>query len=189
MLNSKVDGKYIYGGSSTDQPPVNAPALSDLLAAPTVASVFDNSALKLTQRIDENETIETGMTASDIGTNLFQMFKDIAAFDAGAGGPLGTDLTPAQSAFMSTEHAAVPAIQGGINDLAAINGARHAQATNALDRHESLSIYFTKFIGDIEDVDVASAITRLNQDQAAAEAAGRMISQLNQMSLLNFLQF
>jgi flagellar hook-associated protein 3 FlgL len=189
LLNSKVDGKYIYGGSKTDQPPVNAPELSDLLAAPTVASVFENSTLKQTQRLDENETIETGMTASDIGTGLFQMIKDIATFDAGAGGPLGTTLTPAQTAFLTTEHAAVPAVQSAINDLAAINGSRHAQATNALDRHEDMAIYFTKFIGDIEDVDLAGAVTRLNQDQAAAEAAGRMISQMNQMSLLNFLQF
>ena len=187
LLNSKVDGKYIYGGSKTDQPPVNAPALSDLLAAPTVASVFDNSNLKQTQRVDDNETIETGMTASDIGTGLFQMFKDIATFDAGAGGPLGNNLNAAQTAFLTTQHAGVPAIQNGIDQLAAINGSRHAQATAALDRHQSMATYFTKFIGDIEDVDVAGAITRLNQDQAAAEAAGRMISEVNRMSLLNFL--
>lgn len=187
LLNSKVDGKYIYGGSKTDQPPVNAPALSDLLAAPSVAAVFDNSSLKQTQRIDDNQTIETGMTASDIGTGLFQMFKDIATFDAGAGGPLGTNLNTAQTAFLSTQHAAVPAIQNGIDDLAAINGSRHAQVTAVLDRHESMATYFSKFIGDIEDVDVAGAITKLNLDQAAAEAAGRMISELNKMSLLNFL--
>ena len=55
------------------------------------------------------------------------------------------------------------------------------------DRHEGMAAYFAKFIGDIEDVDLAEALTRLNQDQAAAEAAGRMIAQINQMSLLNFM--
>ncbi len=187
LLNSKVDGKYIYGGSRTDQPPVNAPALSDLLAAPTVASVFDNTDLKQTQRIDENETLETGMTASDMGTDLMQMFKDIAAFDAGVNGPFGMDVTAAQTTFLSTEHVAAPAVQSGINELAAINGSRAQQVSTTLDRHEGMTAYFTKFIGDIEDVDLASAVARLNQDQVAAEAAGRMIAQINQLSLLNFL--
>ena len=72
-----------------DQPPVNVTTLAALVAAPTTADVFDNSTLKQTQRLDENETMETGILASDVGTDLMQMFKDIATFDAGAGGPLG----------------------------------------------------------------------------------------------------
>lgn len=187
ILNSKVDGKYIYGGSRSDQPPVNVTTLSALVAAPTIADVFDNTAMKQTQRIDEDETIEVGMVASDIGTDLLQMFKDIAAFDVGASGPFGMDLTAAQMTFLSGEHAAVPAVQSGINTLAAINGSRHAQVTSTSERHESMSAYFSKFIGDIEDVDLAAAVTRLNQDQVAAEAAGRMIAQLDDLSLLNFL--
>jgi flagellar hook-associated protein 3 FlgL len=51
-----------------------------------------------------------------------------------------------------------------------------------------MAAYFAKFIGDIEDVNLAEAITRLNQDQVAVEAAGRMIAQLDQLSLLNFLE-
>jgi flagellar hook-associated protein 3 FlgL len=187
ILNARVDGKYLYGGSRSDQPPVNATTLAALVAAPTIADIFDNTDLKQTQRIDENEILETGMTASDIATDLMQMFKDIATFDAGAGGPFGMDLTAAQFSFLSTQHVALPDIQRDINTLAAINGTRHAHATVALDRHESLAAYFTKFIGDIEDVDLAEAVARLNQDQVAAEAAGRMIAQLNQLTLLNFL--
>jgi flagellar hook-associated protein 3 FlgL len=187
ILNTRVDGKYIYGGSRTDQPPVNATDLASLVAAPTIADIFDNTDLKQTQRIDENETLETGLTASDIGTDLMQMFKDIAAFDVGAGGPFVMELTAAQATFLTTQHVALPDIQKDINTIAAINGTRHEQATVALDRHESLAAYFTKFIGDIEDVDLAEAIARLNQDQVAAEAAGRMIAQVNQLSLLNFL--
>lgn len=187
ILNGKVDGKYIYGGSRTDQPPVNVTTLAALVAAPTTADVFDNSSLKQSQRLDENETMETGILASDVGADLMQMFKDIATFDAGVGGPLGMDLSAAQSAFLSTQHAAAPAVQQGINVIAGMNGSRHEQATNVRDRHESMAAYFSKFIGDIEDVDLAEALTRLNQDQAAAEAAGRMISQINQMSLLNFI--
>jgi flagellar hook-associated protein 3 FlgL len=187
ILNARVDGKYMYGGSRSDQPPVNVTDLAGLIAAPTVADIFDNTDLKQSQRIDDNETLETSFTASEIGTDLMQMFKDIATFNAGAGGPIGMDLTAAQATFLTTQHVALPDVQKDINTIAAINGTRHEQATTTLDRHESLAAYFTKFIGDIEDVDLAEAIARLNQDQVAAEAAGRMIAQVNQLSLLNFM--
>jgi flagellar hook-associated protein 3 FlgL len=187
LLNTRLDGKYIYGGSRTDQPPFNATDLAALVAAPTVADIFDNTDLKQSQRIDESEILETGMTASDIATDLMQMFKDIATFDVGVNGPFGMNLSAAQTTFLTTQHVALPDVQTGINTLAAINGTRHEQATVALDRHEGLAAYFTKFIGDIEDVDLAEAVTRLNQDQVAAQAAGRMIAQLSQFSLLDYL--
>ena len=186
-LNTQVDGKYIYGGSRTDTPPVNAPTLADLAAAPTVASVFDNTTLNQTDRIDDNETIQTGINASDVATNLFQMFKDIAGFDGGGSGPFSTKLSQAQTTFLNGENVASPAIQSGIDAIAASNGVRAKEAQSALDRHQSMATYFTKFIGDIQDADLPTAITNLNLDQAAAEASGRMIASLNQLSLLNFL--
>src|SRR5882724_10977296 len=110
-LNTQVDGKYIYGGSRTDKPPVNAPTLADLAAAPTVASVFDNTTLNQTDQISDNQTMQTGINASDLATNLFQMFKDVAGFDAGVNGPLASNLNQAQMTFLGGENAAVPAIQ------------------------------------------------------------------------------
>lgn len=185
ILNTKVDGKYIYGGSRTDQPPVNATTLAQLIAAPTVADVFDNTDLKQSQRVDNNETIETGLTASDIGTDLMQMLKDLATYDNTT--PFGTNLSQAQMTFLTTQHAALPNIQTGINTIAAINGTRYTQAEQALDRHDTMASYFKKFIGDIEDVDLATAVSNLSQDQVAAEAAGRMIAQVNQLSLLDYM--
>ena len=187
ILNTKVDGKFIYGGSRTDQPPVNAPTLDDLLAAPTVASVFNNTTLKQVDRLGDNQTMQTGIDASELATNLFQMFKNIAAFDAGANGPFATKLTQAQTTFLNGEHPGVPAIADAINAVAATNGARHTQASAALDQHNDMKTYFAKFISDIEDADLPTAIARLNQDQVAAQAAAKMIASLNQLSLLNFL--
>jgi flagellar hook-associated protein 3 FlgL len=186
-LNTKIDGKYIYGGSRSDVAPVNAPTLDDLLAAPTVADVFENTTLKQSDRLDDNETVETGIAASELASDLFQMFKDIATFDAGANGPFGASLTQAQTQFLNGANVAVPAIQSAINVVAAQNGARYKQASDALEQHETMSTYFTKFIGDIEDADLPTAIAKLNADQVAAAASGRMIASLNQLSLLNFL--
>lgn len=185
ILNTKVDGKYIYGGSRSDQPPVNVTTLQQLIAAPAIADIFDNTTVKQSQRVDNNETIETGLLASDIGTDLLQMIKDIATQDNAT--PFGTNLTAAQTTFLTTQHSALPNVQSGINTIAAINGTRYTQAEQTLDRHDTMASYFKKFISDIEDVDLATAVSNLNQDQVAAQAAGRMIAQMNQLSLLNFL--
>ena len=45
----------------------------------------------------------------------------------------------------------------------------------------------TGVISDIEDVDMASAVTRLNGDQTALQASYKVMAQLSQLSLLNFL--
>jgi flagellar hook-associated protein 3 FlgL len=187
ILNVRIDGKFIYGGSRTDVAPVSATDLASLSAAATVGDVFENTDYELTQRIDENETVTVGMPASSIATDLFQAFKDIAAFDAGVNGPFGTSLNAAQTAFLTTQNQTLPNVHSGLTVLAAINGTRHEQVSATVERHESMSAYFAKFIGDIEDVDLSEAIARLNQDQVAAEAAGRMIAQVNQLNLLKFL--
>lgn len=187
IMNVRVDGKYLYGGSRTDVAPVSATDLASLVGAPTVDDVFENTDYEQAQRIDEHETITVGLTASGIARDLFQMFKDIAAFDSGVDGPFGANLTAAQTSFLTTQNIALPGIHNGITTIAAINGSRHEQVMTTVERHESMSAYFAKFIGDIEDVDLGEAIARLNQDQAAAEAAGRMIAQVNQLNLLDFL--
>src|SRR5258708_30650118 len=115
------------------------------------------------------------------------MFKDVAGLDAGVSGPLDSNLNQAQMTFLGGENAAVPAIQSGIDAVAADNGIRANQATAVLDQHQAMATYFTKFISAIEDADLPTAISRLNQDQLAAQAARRMIAQINQISLMNFM--
>ncbi len=188
ILNSKVDGKYIYGGTRTDVPPVNVTTLSDLVAAPSGASVFVNNSLKQSVRLDESQVVEFGVLASDIGTDLMEAIKRIADYDANpATGPFQNTLTAAQRDFLQNEVANLAQIADDLINVVAENGSKHQQVQDALDRHDATNLYIQKFISDIEDVDIAEAITRLNQDQAAMEASLRLISTLNRLSLLDFL--
>lgn len=187
VLNDRLNGNYLYGGTRTDVAPVSATDLAALVAAPSVASVLRNSDQVMTVNIDQGETVTVGVTASEVATDLLQMFKDIAGFDQGPSGPLSSMLTPAQVTFLTNANVQIPSIQNGIAEFAALNGTRHEQVQRAAERHEAMSAYFTKFIGDIEDVDLAEAVARLNRDQVAAEASGRMIAQLSETNLLKFL--
>ena len=187
VLNYRMNGNYLYGGTRTDVSPVSATDLSALAAAPNVASVFRNTDQAMMVNIDQSESLTVGITASDVATDLFQMFKDIADFNIGANGPLNAALTPAQMSFLTNANVQIPGIQGGVAEIAALNGTRHEQVERAIERHEAMSAYFAKFIGDIEDVDLAEAVARLNRDQVAAEASGRMIAQLSETNLLKYL--
>jgi len=47
--------------------------------------------------------------------------------------------------------------------------------------------FIDRFIANIEDTDIGEAVTKLNQDQLALESSFRVFSQLNSLSLLNFI--
>lgn len=187
ILNSRVDGRYVYGGTRTDVPPVNVDSLAELAAAPSVDAVFDNNQTKPSMQIDDGETIEFGALASDLGTQLFTAIRNIAQFNAGPNGPFSDDLTAAQRTFLEGELATVVAAADGLNLEAAKNGVHQNEVDDALERHDASQVVIKSLISDIEDVDMAEAVTRLNQTQVAAQATARMIAQLNDLSLLNFL--
>ena len=54
-------------------------------------------------------------------------------------------------------------------------------------RHAEDRTFLMGFVGDIEDVDLAEAITRLNQQQLALEASYQVFSTLNRITLLDFI--
>lgn len=188
ILNSQIDGVYVYGGTRTDVAPVNAKSLDELEAAPTLAGVFENTQIQQTQTVEEGVAMETGLLASDLGTGLFQMLRDIAAMNLGPDGPFGSDLNDAQKSFLEGQMAQVQIVSRDLNTYAAVNGTRYNQVEDVIARHEDASTELKKFIGDIEDTDLAAAITQLNQDQAAQQAAARIIANLQENSLLNFLR-
>jgi flagellar hook-associated protein 3 FlgL len=187
ILNTQVDGVYIYGGTRTDIAPVNARTLDELEAAPALAGVFENTNIQQTQTVEEGVTMETGLLASDLGTGLFGMLRDLAAMNLGPDGPFGSTLNAAQKTFLEGQMAQIQPVSRELNVFAAENGVRYNQIEDVVARHEDTAIELKKFVGDIEDVDLAEAITRLNQDQAAQQAAARIIANLQDNSLLNYL--
>ena len=71
ILNSKdANGDFIYAGGRTDTAPVSVSSLSQLLAAPSVASIFTNGDSKKSVQVADGQSISFGVTASDIGTSL-----------------------------------------------------------------------------------------------------------------------
>jgi flagellar hook-associated protein 3 FlgL len=188
ILNSQdAEGNYIYGGNKDNTPPVTVNSLSDLTSLSSAANAFANGTVARSVTVADGETVKIGVLASDAGQQLMQTLKDVADFNAGANGNFGSGLTGAQSNFLSSEIGNATAASQGVNNLAATNGQIYAQLQDASDRQQSMSTLYKGFVSDLQDVDMGEAISRLNQNQVALQAALQVTSRLNQISLLNYL--
>jgi flagellar hook-associated protein 3 FlgL len=188
ILNSKdANGNYMYGGDKNTTPPLTASTLADLQALPSASAAFANGTVKSAVRVSDGQTVQVGMLASDIGTQLLASLKSVADFNAGPTGNLGTPLTDAQSNFLSGAISGATAAAQQVNNAAATNGAVYTQLQDASSNQQSMSTVYQGFVSDIEDVDMGTAVSNLNQNQVALQAALQVTAQLNQISLLNYL--
>ncbi|RMD86452.1 MAG: hypothetical protein D6807_09660, partial [Alphaproteobacteria bacterium] len=186
-LNTRINGNFIFGGARTDQPPVTVSTLSDLQALALSSDAFANDQTVRSAFIAEGTDIKFGQLADGVASEIFASFKRIADFDAGPSGPLSGKLTAAQRAFLETEIGNIESAVQQIQSAQVKNGL----ASNRLDvadaQHESTQLFLESLVSDIEDVNLAEAASRLNQDQVALQASFEALRTLGQLSLLNFL--
>ncbi|HEX4303758.1 MAG TPA: flagellin [Rhizomicrobium sp.] len=191
ILNTKdANGNYLYGGDKDNTAPLNVTSLSQLAALPSTSAAFSNGTEKKSVMVADGQSVQVGVLASDVGTSLMQTLKDIAGFDAGSSGNFaaGTTLSTAQNNFLTGEIQTATGAASDINSAAASNGFVYNQLKDASDHQSSLSTLYQGFVSNIEDVDMPTAITQLNQNQVALQAALQVTAQLNQVSLLNYLK-
>jgi flagellar hook-associated protein 3 FlgL len=188
ILNSKdSNGNYLYGGDKNNQPPVTATSLNDLISMTSSSDAFQNGTVANSVMIGDGQSVKVGMLASDIGSGLLKTLKDIADFNAGPNGNFSTGLTDAQSTFLSGEIQTATTAASQVNNAAAANGNVYGQLKDASAKQKAMSNLFQGFVANIEQVDMPTAITQLNQSQVALQAALQVTAQLNQVSLLNYL--
>jgi len=188
ILNSKdANGNYLYGGENDTQPPVNVDSLTDLAAMPSVSDAFSNGSIKKSVNIGGGQTAQVGMLASDLGTQIFQSLADIADFNSGSNGPFSSTVTSAQSNFLTTQVQAATTANSNLNTQAAANGFVYNRLNDVIDQQKATSTLYKGFVTTLGDVDMGTAITQLNQNQVALQAAVQVTAQLSQVTLLNYL--
>ena len=187
ILNAKDASGYIYGGDRNQTPPVTVSDLTALAALPSVSQAFANGTVKNSVRVGDTQTVQVGLLASDLGTQLLSLFQQVAQFDAGASGPFDTKTTAAQQTFLESTIPTAIGVASGVDTAAAGNGIRYKMVQDTLDRLKATSTVYKGFVSSIEDVDLPEAVTRLNQNQVALQASFQVTSTLNKLSLLNFL--
>lgn len=186
-MNQQYDGQFLFSGGQTDTAPMNVDSVADLVALPDVASAFSNGSLQSEVAIEDGTTLTFGEFGDVIGSDMLQAIKDIAEFDAGPDGPFGGELTTDQRTFLEGAMGTLSAGFFKLNTSVAANGTAQARLDEVSSRHETSITMLKTFIGDIQDADMAEAVSRLNQDQTALQAAYKIVGELGQRSLLDFL--
>lgn len=187
-LTMRHHGGYLFSGASTTTSPVTVANLDELAAAPDVASVFVNDTLKTASRVAEGTTLETGFLADDLGAEVFEILRDIQIYHEGPNGPLTGKVTEAQKAFLTTQLGRLEQAATGVIDKMARTGSIANQVENITKGHEAQLASLDELVSNRTDADMAVAITDLQLSQVAIQASAQVISQLRQVSLLNYLR-
>jgi flagellar hook-associated protein 3 FlgL len=187
ILNSTdANGNYIYGGGQGNSKPFTATSLSDLATGP-IASFFQNGTQKKSVLVGDGQSVQIGVLASDIGTELMTALNTLNLSDAPSGS-LDGQLTTAQASNLS--NAVLPQATTAYTDLntaTAANGETYSRLKDDITNQQSQSTLYKGFVSDIEDVDMTQAITKLSENQTALQAALEVTAKLGQLSLLNYL--
>ncbi len=197
LLNTQHQGSYIFAGTNTDVPPVNISTSAELVALADAADAFDNNSIKLTQKVDDNRTMEYGVLADEVGEPILNAMKRLIEFESGilpsgAGayapaGPLESPLTENQQAFLVSELSNILTAIDNARDVEAINGVHMAALSGLTDRQIQDRDFGRALAGELQDVDMAVAVTNLQQDELQLEATLNVTARLQKLSLLQFI--
>ena len=188
-LNMRHHGGYLFAGASTSTTPLEAANLTELLAAPSVESLFSNDTLKTASRVAEGSTLQTGFLADELGTDILTILRDIQQFHTTPGsGPLDGRLSEPQKAFLSSQLDRLAQAGIAVVDKIARTGSLARQVESISVAHEAQKSALDQLISGRTDADMAAAITDLQLSQVAIQASAQVINQLRQVSLLNFLR-
>jgi flagellar hook-associated protein 3 FlgL len=187
ILNDKNGNSYTYGGQNSDTAPVTAASLSDLASLSDVSDAFANSTQARSVRIGDGQTVQTGVLASNVATDLFSMLQGIAQYDQGSNGSFGSSLTQDQKDFLQSQISVATSAAQTVTDQASANGTRYKQVQDAVDYLNASSTLYKNFTSSIEDADMGQASVQLTNNQTALKASYQVISTLNKTSLLDYL--
>ncbi|MFZ4164801.1 flagellin [Brevundimonas sp. NPDC058933] len=190
-LNMKHQGKFVFSGGAVDQAAVVMPAapagtdLEKLAAMPAAADVFRNDPLKQKSWLDENVTMDTGFLANEVGGELFGVFRDLQLLHQAT--PLEGQMTDAQKTALTTLMTRFETAAKGVVEVQSRNGAMQARVETLLESQEGRKISVDTILSGKTDANMAQAVTELEMSQIAIQASAQVISQLRQVSLLNYL--
>ncbi|MBC8239809.1 MAG: hypothetical protein ISR50_01090 [Alphaproteobacteria bacterium] len=197
LLNTTLNGNFLFGGTRSDTSPINVSNTTELLALTTTADAFDNNAVKLTQRLDENRVLEYGVLASDIAQPLLDSIRRIQQFENGtlptgaaAFAPAGSFTDPLaanQVDFLVSEFSAAVTAIATVRTAEQSNGLNMGAVENQLTRQQEEINFLDVFVAQIENADIAEAVTNMKAGETALTASMQVIARLGRLSLLDYI--
>jgi len=205
IMNTTDGNRYIFSGSKTSTAPCSTTDPTTFRGLATSGTLFTNDTVAKQMQVDKSYTVSYGQAASTITGDFMELLHQMLNYDNGtlpAGPPtppaaaapaaaFGNILTSGQVAFLDFilqqfQTSGTDPL-GDLDGPLTTNGLIQKNVKDVSERHEQMTIFLSGFISDIQDVDTAEAISRLNLNQVSFEASLRTLAQVDQLSLMQFL--
>lgn len=183
LLNSEHNGRSLFAGARTDAQPVDLsqlPADGDFGADTADTLYYSGDAQALRHRASDTLSIDYGVTAAESGFEKLIRGLKIAQT---------ADVSDAEGAQQRIDRA-LDLINEAIDELPDIRGrigGSRAVLEKETTRMEDFRLALDESVGDLENVDLAEAISRLSEEEAQMQAALAALARLRQTTLTQFL--
>lgn len=186
-VNMTHAGKYVFGGVRDDQPPLNVGSLEELADTGSTTAVVQSADRKASAQIDERTVVDVAPVAGDFAVDLFEAMRRIEELDRTIG-PFGEELTAGQRTNLEAEIAALATVVEGLHGVQAANGGVQSQVETLSSRRQEQENYFERYVGELENVNLAEVASDITQAQLRLEAAAQVYGAMRESSLLNLLR-
>jgi flagellar hook-associated protein 3 FlgL len=179
LLNTKYNGSYVFGGSRTEQTPVDISGSS--YAAATSPSTADTSyyagdSAVASVRVSDSQTVSYGVTADNTAFEQIMRAMNLVANNS----PLSTDTLNEALDLATSSISALGVVQTKISNASASIEKASASQTEYQSYAESLG-------SDLTSVDVAAVTASLATYQAQLTASYAAISKVQSLQLASYL--
>jgi flagellar hook-associated protein 3 FlgL len=172
--NSTFQGRYVFAGTRTDQPPYLDGAVD----------AYQGAASVVARQVGPGVSLEIGVTGQSF---LGDGGGDGKLLDTLRG--IATHLRSGDTAAMQTGD--LGRLDDNLDELLgvrALNGARQNRLDAALSRTAQVEEATTIQLSETEDADIAATLIELNSQQTAYQAALKVGANILQSSLMDFLR-
>jgi flagellar hook-associated protein 3 FlgL len=195
IMNLQDGTRYLFSGSKTDTKPVDLS--NGVYTAPTPppfdpttdTGYYQGDSTVSEVRTNDNTVVQYGVTADQ---PAFEQI--IRALDTVAHMTFSSPITAAEKQVLNdaADTLTQAVDNNGANKTIGEIAGDVTLDLNQLDaqktQHQNYINFVTQSIGDIENVDTATAITVLNSQQVQIQSSYEIIARLGNLSLTNFLK-
>ncbi|MGB1540081.1 MAG: hypothetical protein ACPG80_03910, partial [Rickettsiales bacterium] len=178
QLNTNQEGRYLFGGSRTDVPPVPEPIPSTAVPGVPDDIYYQGNSEELTARIQENYEMVYNVRADD---PAFQQL--FAAISLGIDG----DASDSSGVLAEAQQLAGDAIESLIAVRARVQQ-NMVNVEEVSERHVQLNLYWKGVTEEISKTDILSASTEIALNEAILQASFSSFARLNELRLTDFLR-
>ena len=219
LLNTKVDGRFIFAGSDIDHAPMaDAKQLFDDVAAQVTAYPGSGAAATLAQtattaaqdayfspalgqpdpsplraRVDRNLDLSYQVRANGPDTPAGQLspFREVLRGLATVANLSYDKTNPASftdyKAMQDSTRLSLDAATESLDNHIGMLGNIQSRMESISEKHKTTTVALKSSISDIEDVDPAEVISKLQLAQTQLQASYKVTATLRQVSLVDFL--